>query len=127
MALSTIVCMLALLEYIVLGFIVGSARGRYGVEAPATSGHPEFDRRYRVHYNTLEQLMVFVPALFAFAFFVSDLWAAVLGLVFVVGRALYAKLYIADPASRGPGMGLTFLANVALVLGALIGAVLTLF
>ncbi|HSG90914.1 MAG TPA: MAPEG family protein [Pseudomonadales bacterium] len=123
MVLSTIVCMLALLEFIGLGFVVGKARGTYGVEAPATSGHPEFDRRYRVHYNTLEQLVIFVPALFAFAWFVSDLWGALVGLVFVVGRALYAKLYIADPKSRGPGMGLTFLANVTLIFGAIGGAV----
>jgi uncharacterized membrane protein YecN with MAPEG domain len=127
MVLSTIVCMLALLEYIVLSALVGQARGRYGVKAPATSGHEQFDRVYRVHYNTMEQLVVFVPALFAFAWFVSDLWAALLGLIFVIGRALYARLYIRDPASRGPGMLLTFGANSVLVLGALAGAVLALF
>jgi uncharacterized membrane protein YecN with MAPEG domain len=126
MPFATIVCMLALLEFVALGLVVGAARGKYGVAAPATSGHPEFDRRYRVHYNTLEQLVLFVPALFAFAWFLSDAWAAALGLVFVVGRALYARSYIADPASRGPGMALTFLPNLVLVLGGLVGAVLAL-
>jgi uncharacterized MAPEG superfamily protein len=105
---------------------VGSARGTYEVEAPATSGHPEFDKRYRVQMNTLEQLVVFVPAAFAFAHFVGDVWAAGLGAVFVVGRALYARQYIADPASRGPGMMLSFIPNVVLALGGLVGAGLTL-
>ncbi len=127
MVLTTIVCMLALLEFMVLGMLVGQARGRFEVQAPATSGHEIFDRYFRVHYNTLEQLAVFIPALFAFGWFVSDLWAAVVGLVFVVGRALYARQYIADPASRGPGMLLTFGANVVLVLGTLIALVLMLF
>ena len=127
MVLTTIVCMLALLEFMVLGMLVGQARGRFEVQAPATSGHEIFDRYFRVHYNTLEQLAVFIPALFAFGWFVSDLWAAVVGVVFVVGRALYARQYIADPASRGPGMLLTFGANVVLVLGTLIALVLMLF
>lgn len=126
MALTTLVCMLALLEYIVLGFVVGKARGTYGVAAPATTGHEQFDRRFRVHYNTLEQLIVFIPALFAFAWFVADLWAAAVGLVFVIGRALYASQYIADPASRGPGMLLTFGSNIVLVVGTIIAIVMSL-
>lgn len=126
MALSSIVCMLALIEFIFFGMMVGKARGTFGVQAPATSGHEQFDRRYRVHYNTLEQLVVFVPALFGFAWFVSDLWAAGIGAVFVVGRGLYARLYIADPAGRGPGFLLSFVANVVLVLGTIVGAVRTL-
>lgn len=126
MALTTIVVMLALLEYIAFSFAVGSARGTYGVEAPATSGHPEFDKRYRVQMNTLEQLVVFLPAVFAFAHFVGDVWAAGLGAVWVVGRALYARQYVADPASRGPGMMLTFIPSVVLVLGAVVGAGLSL-
>lgn len=126
MALTTLVCMLALLEYIVLGFVVGKARGTFGVAAPATTGNEQFERRFRVHYNTLEQLIVFVPALFAFAWFVADLWAAAVGMVFVIGRALYASQYIADPASRGPGMLLTFGANLVLVVGTIIAIVMSL-
>ena len=126
MPLTIVVCMLALIEYIVFSLLVGRARGLYGVEAPATSGHELFDRYYRVHINTLEQLAVFLPAVVAFAIVISDLWAAILGLLFVAGRALYAVQYVKDPASRGPGMGLGFLANVVLVLGALGGAVTSL-
>ena len=123
MPLTIVVCMLALIEYIAFSMLVGRARGLYGVEAPATSGHELFDRYYRVHINTLEQLAVFLPAVVAFAIVISDLWAALLGLLFVVGRALYAVQYVKDPASRGPGMLLGFVANIVLVLGALGGAV----
>ena len=126
MVLTTIVAMLALLEFIAFAMMVGRARGAYGVDAPATSGHPEFDKRYRVQMNTQEQLLVFLPAMFTFAWFVSDLWAAGLGGVFCVGRALYARQYIADPASRGPGMILSFLPNLVLVVGSIVGAVLAL-
>ena len=126
MPLTTIVAMIALLEFIVFALQVGRARGAYGVEAPATSGHPEFDKRYRVQMNTLEQLVVFLPAIFGFAWFVGDLWAAGLGAVFVIGRALYARQYVADPSSRGPGMMMSFIPNLVLVLGAMIGAGLSL-
>jgi len=96
------------------------------VAAPATTGNAMFERHHRVQMNTLEQLIVFLPALYGFAVFVSSLWAAVLGAVFVVGRALYYAFYLEDPAKRGPGMLLSLVPNVALVVGALVGASLAL-
>jgi uncharacterized membrane protein YecN with MAPEG domain len=119
----TIVALLAMLENMIISMLCGQARGRYDVQAPATTGHPVFERWYRVQMNTLEQLVVFLPALFLFARFVSPTWAAGLGLVFIVGRAIYARSYVADPASRSLGFGLTFIPNVLLVLGALLGAI----
>lgn len=118
--------MLALIEYLFFGVKVGQARGKYGVAAPATTGNEIFERTFRVHMNTLEQLIVFIPAIYAFAFFVSPLWGAVLGAVFLVGRGLYYALYIADPAKRGPGAMLTFLPNFVLVIGAIVGAAIKL-
>ncbi|MDX2166160.1 MAG: MAPEG family protein [Deltaproteobacteria bacterium] len=123
MTFPAIVALLALLEYMVISLLCGQARGRYDVQAPATTGHPIFERWYRVQMNTLEQLIVFIPALFLFARFVGPRGAGWLGLVFVVGRALYARSYVADPASRSLGFGLTFIPNVILVLGALLGAI----
>ena len=120
--LVTFVAALALIEYFAITMQCGRARGRLGVPAPATTGHPEFERYLRVQYNTIEQLVIFLPALFAFGQFVSAGWGAALGLVFIVGRALYARGYIEDPAKRGPGFGLTLLANSALLLGATLGA-----
>jgi uncharacterized membrane protein YecN with MAPEG domain len=122
MALVAIVAALALIEYSLFALNVGRARGRYGVKAPATTGHELFERAYRVHQNTLEQLVVFLPSLYLFASFVHELIAAALGLVFVVGRALYARGYLADPEKRGPGFGIGYLASNALLLGGLVGA-----
>lgn len=123
MELVVIVIMLALVEYIVLGARVGFARGRTGLEAPAVTGNEEFERHFRVHYNTIEQLIVFLPGIWFFAQYVHVLGAVGLGLIFVVGRALFAISYVKDPATRGLGMMLTVLPCYILVLGALGGAV----
>lgn len=123
MAFVTIIAMLALIQYLAFGLLVGRARGKFGVEAPATTGHPEFERYFRAHYNTLEQLIVFLPALFAAGYFLDERLAVAAGAVFLIGRSLYFRTYVRDPATRGPGMMLTFLANLVLLISALVGAV----
>jgi glutathione S-transferase len=112
---------LALLEYLVLGALVGRARVKYKVEAPATTGDPMFERYFRVHQNSLEALIVFIPALWLFAEYLNNPVAIALGLIFIAGRIIYAAGYISDPAKRGAGAGITFLVNGALVLGSLVG------
>jgi len=119
-----IVTALALLQFTVFGLQVGSARARYGVKAPATSGNEIFERYFRVQQNTLEQLIAFVPGLYLFGRYVNPLWAAALGVVYLIGRQLYASTYVKDPAKRGPGFGLSFLPTGILIAGGLIGAVL---
>lgn len=119
MALVNIVIVLALLQYIVFAFAVGRARGRFGVAAPAITGHPEFERYYRVQMNTLELLIAFVPGMLIFGHYVSSLWAAGLGLVFVLGRTLYFFAYVEDPAKRSAGFGLSFFPVAFLLLGSL--------
>jgi glutathione S-transferase len=119
---TAIVTALALIEYIVLSIRVGQARGQYGVEAPATTGHPVFERHFRVHQNTLEQLIIFIPALWLFAYYVSNRLGALLGLVFIVGRAIYASSYVADPKQRSTGFGLSMVSSSLLLLGGLLGA-----
>ena len=121
-----IVTALALLEYQGIGFLVGRARGKYGIKAPATSGHEIFDRTFRVHQNTLEQLVIFLPSLWLFGMYVRPRWGAAIGLAFIVGRVLYVRGYIADPEKRGQGFLIGFVANVLLLLGGLIGAILAL-
>ena len=123
MAYVDIVTALALLQFIVFGFKVGRARGRYGVKAPAITGNEIFERYFRVQQNTLEQLIVFLPGLYLFSHYFSPPVAAVLGAVYLVGREVYAATYVKDPAKREMGYGLTFLPMVILVLGGLIGAV----
>jgi uncharacterized membrane protein YecN with MAPEG domain len=117
-----IVIGLALVEYGAFVWRCGQARGRQGVPAPSTTGDPLYERHFRVQMNTVEQLVLFLPGMLLFGWYVSPVWASVLGLVFVLGRALYARSYVRDPATRGPGFGLTLLANGILVLGGLIGA-----
>jgi glutathione S-transferase len=126
MELVAIVAALALIEYSVFGLQTGQARGRYGVKAPATSGHELFERHYRVQQNTVEQLVVFLPSLYLFAAYVSAPIAAGLGLVFVVGRALYARGYVADPEKRGVGFLTGLAASNVLLLGGLLGALFAL-
>jgi len=116
-----LVVLVALLEYIAFGMLVGRARGRYGVSAPAVTGHEIFERYHRVHQNTLELLVVFVPAIWLFGAYVDANWAAALGLVYVAGRILYLRGYVAGPAKREFGFGLSVLPIIALVGGALWG------
>jgi glutathione S-transferase len=122
MEVVAVVIVLALLEYVVFGMLVGRARGRYGVKAPAVTGHEVFERYFRVHQNTLELLVVFVPAIWLFGTYVSPTWAALLGLVFVVARVLYLQGYVRDPAKREVGFGLSVLPVMVLLVGALWGS-----
>ncbi|MDH5254302.1 MAG: MAPEG family protein [Gammaproteobacteria bacterium] len=126
MALVAAVIALALIEYMIFALLVGRARVRCGVPAPATTGDPVFERYFRVQQNTLEQLIVFVPSAWLFGYYVSALWAAGLGVLFVIGRAIYLTGYVADPKKRGAGFGLSFLPNMILAVGALAGAILSL-
>ncbi len=126
MAWVTIVAMLALLEYFFFSIKVGQARGKYGVKAPATTGNEHFERYHRVHQNTMEQLVMFFPSLFTFATLVSATWAAILGVVFIIGRAVYFNLYIGNPDKRGPGVLISLLATAVLIIGSLVGAIMTL-
>jgi glutathione S-transferase len=121
------VTLLALLLYLIVSLNVGEARRKYEVRAPATTGNEHFERAYRVQMNTLEQMAFFLPALWLCAIFLSDIAAAVIGIVWVGGRALYALAYINDPASRGRGMMISFIAASALYLGALFGVVRSFF
>ena len=122
-----IVTALAVLQFVVFGFRVGSARERYGVKAPAITGNEIFERLFRIQMNTLEQLIVFLPGLYLFARYFSPYVAAALGVVYLLGRELYAFTYVRDPSKRSVGYGLTFLPIVILVVGGLIGAVRALF
>ena len=125
MAYITVIVMLALVEYLYFGVAVGRARARHGVSAPAVSGDEHFERFHRAHQNTLEQLIVFVPAIYAAGYYANELFAVALGVVFLIARAHYFRSYIADPPKRGRGMVVSMLVSVALIAAALLGAVRT--
>lgn len=118
-----LVTVLALLEFQWFGWLVAKARGRFGINAPATTGNEVFDRYFRVQMNTQEQLVLFLPTLWIFASFVSPIWAAALGAVFVIGRAIYAASYIRDPKKRALGFALTALPTLLMLIGIAVWAV----
>jgi uncharacterized MAPEG superfamily protein len=121
--LVTVVTVVALLLYIMMILRVGGARSRFGVSAPAMTGHDEFERHVRVQMNTLENLVVFLPGLWLFAHYWNDLVAAALGLVWIVGRVIYMVAYVRDPSSRSLGFMIQAIASITLLLGSLGGAI----
>ena len=127
--LSAVVTILAILLYFYMSVRVGQMRHKHGVKAPAMTGHPEFERAFRVHYNTLESLVVFPPLLwlatiyFTPAFYTLAWLPAALGLAWIVGRILYMTGYMADPDKRGTGFGIASLAELLLLILAIAGIV----
>jgi glutathione S-transferase len=116
---------LTLILLLALSFDVGRARSRYDIKAPATSGHPTFDCVFRVQMNTLENALLFLPALWMAAWYWSPIWASLCGAVWLAGRIWYARAYVRDPRSRSGGFGLSFLAFTVLFVGAAVGWVRT--
>ena len=121
-----IVMALAVLQLFWFAFLVGKERVKHGVKAPAMSGHPEFDRAFRVHQNTAEQLIIFLPGIMLFAYYVNPLIAAGLGAVFIIGRFVYRAGYMADASKRSTGFAISALPMVILVVGGMLGAILRL-
>jgi len=117
MQLVYLIIGLSLIEFFAFGGLVGRARVKTGVKAPAVSGDEEFERYYRSHYNTMEQLVVFIPAMLLFGNYVSANWAAGLGAVFIIGRVLYLVGYVADPPKRTIGFMLSWLPCLILLFG----------
>ena len=122
MDLVVFVTSLILLEYVVIFMAVGKARVTSGIEAPAVTGDPVFERHIRVQQNTVEQLVLVLPAMWLFASVVRPDVAAGLGMLFVIGRFMYFRAYVADPKKRGTGFIIGGLATLVMVLGAVIGS-----
>jgi glutathione S-transferase len=118
------ITVLALLEYTILGIMVGRARQTYGVEAPATTGNPDFERYFRVHENTLEALIVFIPAVWIFALEVNYHFAVALGALFLIARIIYASGYLSAANKRTAGALTTAAINAILLLGTMIALVI---
>lgn len=121
--LPALVVLLTVLLLLGVTLLTGRARGKYGIKAPAVSGHPLFERAYRVQMNTLEQTVLFLPTLWLAATYGNATWAGWLGLVWVAGRVWYAVAYARDPAKRGPAFGVAMVALVLLLLLAAWGVV----
>ena len=119
-----LIILLAMLQYLAFSFRTGTSRPKYGVLPPKMTGNETWERISRVHQNTLEQIVVFIPALLLFSYYVSPRWALLPGVAYLVARQVYSHQYINNPPKRlfPP----TFLVNVILVLGGIIGIIISL-
>ncbi len=122
-----LVTLLAALQFFWFAFLVGKARMRFGIAAPATTGHVEFDRYFRVQQNTLETLIMFLPALWVAAHYWNAAWMALIGVVYLVGRVFYLFGYVRDPRSRSLGYGLSIAPVGVLILFGLVGIARAIF
>ena len=120
--LTTLATVIAILVYFMFGMAVGKARSQYNVPAPLMAGHIEFEKRSRVHMNTLEQMVIFLPLLWLGLGVLGDLYTGLAGLVWSVGRIVYARAYYADPTKRSLGFGLTQLPVIVLLVATIWGA-----
>jgi glutathione S-transferase len=120
---TALVTLLALILYFLMGLRVGGARVKFGVKPPATTGNPDFERLYRVQMNTLEWMPLFLPLLWLCAIYLSDIGAAALGVVWIIGRGLYMRGYAEAAEKRETGFLVQVVATGALLIGALAGIV----
>lgn len=124
---TSLVTLSALIVYFVVTLNVGRARHKYQIKPPQMTGNPDFERTIRVQQNTLEQLILFLPALWLFSLFVNPLWASGIGAVWIVGRVLFAWGYYQAAEKRSLGFGITSLATLTLLSGSLIGIAIALY
>lgn len=122
---TAIVTLLIGFFYFYASFRVGNLRGKHKIKAPATSGHPEFDRAYRVQINTLEQMAIILPFLWvAAAYPIGWTWLApAIGAVWLIGRILYMRTYMADPETRIVGAMIGGVTDLAMFIVAAAGVV----
>jgi glutathione S-transferase len=118
---TSLVTLLVLLLLAGTAMNVGRARGKYGIRAPAVTGHEMFERAFRIQMNTLESTVALLPALWVYAGFIGDRGAGVAGLIWLAARIWYAVAYQQDPAKRGGGFGISFLVFFGLWVGAIWG------
>ncbi len=120
--LTAAVTMLAVLISLAFAIGVARARRRTGIDAPAMSGSPDLERALRIQGNTVEQFVIFLPALWLAALYFQGWWAPVIGLVWCLGRIIYSFIY-GDAKARFPGFALTIFPTLILIVLAIIGIV----
>ena len=118
--LTALVTLLAVAFCFFTSINVARARAKTGVKVPAMSGHPDFERAFRIQMNTLEWMPIFLPSLWLFAIYVSDAVAAAIGAVWIIGRVVYFIGYSKEAAKRGRGFAIQAFASITLWVGALV-------
>ena len=118
------VALLVVIFYFFIATRVPLARRKFNVQLPAITGHPDFERVFRAHQNTLEWMPTFLLPLWLCAFYFSDAGAAILGVVWIVGRAVYYVGYTREVKGRIPGFFVQSIACLLLIIGAIVGMVM---
>jgi len=121
-SLATLICAAV---YFWTMMTVGKMRGKHEVKAPDCTGPDEFNNAFRVNANTLEQMVLFLPCLWLFAVYVGDMWAGIAGIIWAIGRIIYAKAYIAEPSKRAKGFLVGFATFVVVFIGSLVGIIMS--
>lgn len=121
--LTGLVTILTLIVYFYMIVLVGKARTKHKVSAPSMTGPDEFMRVIRVHENTIEGLILFLPSLWLFALTTHDMWAAVIGVFYPIGRVIYARAYYQDADKRGRGFLIGLASNAVLLVGAVVAII----
>ena len=121
--LPALVTLLNVLLLAAAMYVVAHARGRYGIEPPATVGHKGFECAYRVQMNTIEQTVMFQPVLWLAATHGFPGWAGLAGLVWIAGRVWYMAGYLRDPAARSGGFMTAAAAWLVILVLAAIGVI----
>src|SRR5471032_3328976 len=111
---TALVTLAAVALYFWTGLAVANALQKFGVMVPQTTGHADFERAFRVQQNTLEWMPIFLPLLWFFVLYVNDWGAALLGLVWILGRILYIRGYSEAAEKRHQGFFLQMGASGAL-------------
>lgn len=122
----SLITVISLIFYLVVTINVGRARIKYNIMPPQMSGDENFERVLRVQQNTLEQLILFLPSLWLFSLLISPLWGAGIGIIWVIGRILFAWGYYQAAEKRRLGFALTSLTTLILLGGSLLGIIIPL-
>jgi glutathione S-transferase len=118
-----IVSALALLAYYFTLLKAGLARVKFKVPAPSHDGPEEYVRHVRAHHNTLEHLVLFLPGLWLFAYTVSPVWAAAIGIIWPPMRVLYAIGYHKAAEKRLIPLYISMPVIYIFVLGSAVGGI----
>lgn len=122
---TALMTILAIALYFYTSILVAQSRMRTGIKAPSTSGNPDFERVFRVQMNTLEWMPIFIPSMWISAYYIGDIWAALGGVIWIVGRILYIQGYTQAADKRGLGFGIQALAAILLWLCSLVGVLMS--
>jgi len=117
--------LLDMVLYFFLSFTVSQGRRIYKIRSPLaeTEGPEKFQRFYRMQMSLLEQLVFHLPTLWVAAYAMDDVFAALIGLIWLFGRLLYAVRYYQKPNRRIKGYIISMIANIILLIGAMAGTI----